>query len=342
MKRLLALLLICLMIPASIVADTEGFHPEGFPIMDEEIKVTCLFPRSASQPTDFSDMWLVRRFRDLMNIDVEYDLVEKSAFNERKALVLASGDYPDIFFGGITAEDEIMYGGQGIFVDLSEMIEKYAPNFTALMEEYPDIRASITTEDGKIYSMPVIYTAARDRIAATGWINTGWLKRVGKEMPTTLDELYEVLCAFRDEDANGNGDPKDEIPVTYRNDLAQDFKRSVLAALGICGDEDDVIAGEYVYVPMTEQYKEYLRYMAKLYKENLLDHDAFILSPEEYYNLLKEDRVGVGDSTWPSYYWVSGDYAENWDKIPMLTSGTYNQKSGRRSSSFSGIQATLS
>ena len=31
--------------------------------------------------------------------------------------------------------------------------------------------------------------------------------------PTTIDEYYEVLKAFKEQDANGNGDPDDEIPL---------------------------------------------------------------------------------------------------------------------------------
>ena len=38
------------------------------------------------------------------------------------------------------------------------------------------------------------------------------MKNVGLETPATIDELYEVLVAFKEQDANGNGDPNDEIP----------------------------------------------------------------------------------------------------------------------------------
>ena len=33
-------------------------------------------------------------------------------------------------------------------------------------------------------------------------------------MPTTTEELREVLRAFKEQDANGNGDPNDEIPLS--------------------------------------------------------------------------------------------------------------------------------
>lgn len=38
------------------------------------------------------------------------------------------------------------------------------------------------------------------------FINTVWLEKVGKEMPTTVEEFKDVLMAFRDAgDLNGNG-----------------------------------------------------------------------------------------------------------------------------------------
>ncbi|MFQ9679625.1 MAG: hypothetical protein ACLRZH_05580 [Ruthenibacterium lactatiformans] len=34
------------------------------------------------------------------------------------------------------------------------------------------------------------------------------------KVPETTDELYDMLVAFKEQDANGNGDPSDEIPFT--------------------------------------------------------------------------------------------------------------------------------
>ena len=47
------------------------------------------------------------------------------------------------------------------------------------------------------------------------FINKTWLDNLGLEVPTTLGELKDVLIAFRDNDANGNGDTTDEIPLDF-------------------------------------------------------------------------------------------------------------------------------
>ena len=45
------------------------------------------------------------------------------------------------------------------------------------------------------------------------WINKEWLDKLGLAVPTTTDELYNVLKAFKTQDPNGNG-KADEIPLT--------------------------------------------------------------------------------------------------------------------------------
>ena len=42
------------------------------------------------------------------------------------------------------------------------------------------------------------------------------LDHLGLDMPTTTDEFVEVLRAFKDNDANGNGNPNDEIPLAFK------------------------------------------------------------------------------------------------------------------------------
>lgn len=50
----------------------------------------------------------------------------------------------------------------------------------------------------------------------TIYINEGWLENLGLDRPKTLDDLYDVLKAFKEQDANGNGDPNDESPLGFR------------------------------------------------------------------------------------------------------------------------------
>ena len=75
------------------------------------------------------------------------------------------------------------------------------------------MRQMVTNPDGHIYTLPG-KKPLRPKGCDTPFINKAWLDRLGLEMPTTVDEWYEVLKAFKEQDANGNGDPNDEIPLT--------------------------------------------------------------------------------------------------------------------------------
>src|SRR5699024_12280130 len=98
------------------------------------------------------------------------------------------------------------------------------------------------------------------------------------ELQETKYEIYELLKRIRDEDSNGNGE-KDEIPL---HDVEMDsIGQWFMAAFGVKDQgiiEDD---GEVKYGAITDGYKEYLKYMNKLYDEKLLDPETFSQSDEE-------------------------------------------------------------
>ena len=117
-------LLICAMLALSILFSFTWSSAEvtvnktGFPITSEKITLTVLFPRLPVHG-DFDQMWFVKAIEEKTNIHLEFIGVDSEGFDEKKNLVLASGDYPDLFFNGITRSDEAIYGPQGIFVNLA-------------------------------------------------------------------------------------------------------------------------------------------------------------------------------------------------------------------------------
>ena len=78
------------------------------------------------------------------------------------------------------------------------------PNLTALAEKRPELLATATMPDGHIYGLPGIsemgYIDDDGTYIGIGAIpqftsiNKDWLEAVGMEMPTTLDELHDVLA----------------------------------------------------------------------------------------------------------------------------------------------------
>ena len=75
------------------------------------------------------------------------------------------------------------------------------------------MRPLITSPDGEIYGLPQVNECYHCFYAQRAWINQDWLDNVGMGVPETTEQLLDVLMAFKEQDANGNGDPDDEIPL---------------------------------------------------------------------------------------------------------------------------------
>lgn len=299
-------------------------NAEGLPITKDILTITTLYPRRPQHPENFDDMWFNKELTKRTNIKIQYELVEQSGFQEKKNLVLASGEYPDVFFDGISQNDEMNFGRQGIFISLTELIEKYSPNTLELYEKYPDVRKSLTYEDGSIYNMPCFNIVPRDQVWGPGSINVQWLENLGISMPKTLNEFYQALALFKTEDANKNGDPNDEIPLSYPMDGGGFMKTSILSALGVVGNYDTMIDGKYHFVPMLDEYKMYLEFMNKLYTEQLLDKDSFIMSREEYISKVQKMVVGVINTPGGYDYLPNDDDWMQYNALAMMTSDTNN------------------
>ena len=157
-------------------------------------------------------LWL----EEVTNIDFVFELIPTESSGEKLGLMLNSGDYPDMFWNtGMTDAMVSRFGvDEGMFLPLNDLIEEHGNFFKKyVMDTYPATEGIMTQLDGNIYSLPDVNECYHCKYSNKFWINQAWLDNLGLEMPTTLDELYDVLVAFRDQDANGNGDPTDEIPM---------------------------------------------------------------------------------------------------------------------------------
>jgi len=157
----------------------------------------------------------VKWLEEVTNVDLSFELIPFENRAEKLSLILSSGEYPDIFLTAGTMTDAMVskYGvEEGMFLPLGDLIEKYGKFTKQVFEEYPGTQDRYTQPDGNIYSLPEVNECYHCKLATKAWINEQWLKNLGLEKPATLDEFRKVLEAFRDQDANGNGDATDEIP----------------------------------------------------------------------------------------------------------------------------------
>jgi putative aldouronate transport system substrate-binding protein len=253
---------------------SDNFNPSGYPIVNEKITLTAF----AGQPPyveDFNTNLFVTKYEELTNIHIEWEAVPSNSLKEKKNLVFASGDYPDMFLGAnLTQDEDMLYGSQGILLPLNDYIDSYAPNLLNAFKEQEWARPVITTPDGSIYSIPQIGKAYHTLFPEKFWINQVWLDNLGLDMPSTTDELYNVLKAFKEQDPNGNG-KADEYPLTTEKNMSQ---FSFIMNAFVMTDVSNYLVinkGKVDLVADMDSYREGIRYLNKLYEDGLLDAESF-------------------------------------------------------------------
>ncbi len=262
----------------------ENFNSTGMPIVNEKLTlrfVTYKFP----QHGDFKVLPIVQRLEEQTNIHIEWDSIPSDSFVEQKNLMLAGNDLPDAFCGaGPDDSDIARYGNQGVFIPLNELIENYAPNIKETMQEVPEISSVITAPDGNIYSLFSLEDLSFVQSPQALYVNNVWIENTVGAAPETTEDFKNMLLAFKDSDANGNGDTSDEIPFSFINN---EFRRGLYTLYGSFGVADDpsylMMDGEQVLFTRTmEGFKEGTQYFHELYAAGLMDPEGFTQDYSQY------------------------------------------------------------
>lgn len=237
-----------------------------------------------------------QRIEEETGVKIEWEYIPATAWDEQKSLILASGDLPDIFFGAKAMKTSDIMANVEYFLPLQDLIAEYGQNIQAMWEAVPNTKIANTYPDGNIYSIGHTMVS-RPATEAAIYINKVWLDNLGLAMPTTVDELTEVLRAFRDQDANGNGDPNDEIPMIGRS-LTSKYGPAAMRGYFQADNciEYDLAVGEdgrITYLPVTENYKAWVQWVHTLISEGLLNSDVVTIDSTRYKALQANDEVAL-------------------------------------------------
>lgn len=267
-------------------------EPESIQFPLEESHTFSMFS-VINEGVELGDCLAFQEIEKNTNVHWEIQSAMGVELAEKTSLLLGSGQYPDVFFrANLTTDLVNKYGPQGTLIPLNELIEEYAPNFKAEIESRPGAVEAITAPDGNIYALPVLVRATGSWI--NSFVNEPWLEKLGLEMPTNLDEFYNMLVKFKTEDPNGNGQA-DEIPFACTQDFLYyflpNFDMKIDSTNGAYNMAE--IDGEYQFIYSSENYKEFLEYMTKLYEEELLDQNTFIQDGEQIHAIgASGDTIG--------------------------------------------------
>ncbi|SDW56164.1 putative aldouronate transport system substrate-binding protein [Paenibacillus sp. CF384] len=266
------------------------------------------------------------------NIKFTFEAIPGDGAKEKRQISLASGDFPDAYMltayiDQFSQADLIKYGKQGVLIPLNDLIDQYAPNIKAALENNADFKAFSVAPDGNIYGLPAYSQCFHCSYPNKMWLNTSWLEKLKLEMPKTTEDFKKVLEAFKNQDPNGNG-KKDEVPLSGST---EDFGVRVVPYLMDAFVYDDdrnhllMQGGKVGSAAVTNEWKQGLTYIKSLFDEGLIDPGAFTQNAEAFKKIGENGDaqiLGAGAGMHPAIF-VNIDHgnknSKDYNQVPPLT-----------------------
>lgn len=331
----------------------ENFNAEGLPIVNEPITVDTWI--EGGTDIDWTNNGFVNTVAEESGIQMEITAVSGADSVTQRNLRLASGDFPDVFMldwtSIMTFTDIMQYGVQEqILAPIDQYIEPYSENMGRILEEHPDFADAITATDGHIYGFPRFSECYHCLAYPKFYIRQDWLDALNLEMPTTTDELKEVLTAFVTRDPNGNGQA-DEIGLLGGTDF------NLMLEYGIIGNSFVTVKPDFwLYTPdgenidisvTTDAYRDGLIYLNDLYANGLIDPTSFTNDSDQFAQTVRLEPYIVGmyccDHIGMGYDNANVDEAKNYQIVPVLEGpdGVRQQSQNSGEGQIQGFHAVM-
>ncbi len=289
-------------LPLSEDGDTLSFWT-GSPAMDATI-------------SGWNDSTAAKEMEKRTGVHIDYIEVAPPAQSETLNLMFASGDFPDIINYAVTGSYSVPYLlDNEIAIDLADMMEEYAPSYSALMEADPALYLATVDDEGQIGGLAGYQY---NSFTTTGTIvRSDWVKKVGMtpEEMVTIDDYHDYLAAIKSEGLC-------EYPMPMRFDGSITGSPFLAAMGGYAGpaaesspnsfyyDETDNLVYSYI----TDTYHDYITLMAKWYQEGLITRD-----------LLNSDMLDSSNITTGQYgvFWQDCQFMDWWTESGRMSDPDY-------------------
>ncbi|MBQ3668752.1 MAG: extracellular solute-binding protein [Clostridia bacterium] len=298
--------MLCLILALALLAGMGAMSANAEEAPGTKLTFWCAMDsKIANNYASYEDLACMKALEEILNIDIEWQHPpvgeEASQFN----LIVASQKYPDmIFYDWVNAYP----GGpekalaDGVIQPLNDYME-YAPNLQRWFDEIPELKKQCTTDAGTIYMFPTAKEICmyEETLRKNIWMGpiyrADWAEALGIEEPRTLDEVHDMLAAFKEE--------YDCIPFTSRGlsggssglfYIASSY--GVLADFFVDGDQIN-------HGLLTPEFKDYVETMAEWYAEGLIDPDFMAVSKDGLKAKVTNGEAGMfygtGSGNWQSF-----------------------------------------
>lgn len=240
--------------------------------------------------TDLNDETdlVIKELNKKLNVKIKVLTAPYEAWVEKYNILVTSGQVPDL---SVTTGPGTMnfnaWAQQGVFLDITDLYPKYCPD---IVKQIKNDIIEAHKINGKLYGVPK--PSLSDSTFA---IRADWLKKLNLTAPKTLDDLYNVLKAFRDNDPDGNG--KNDTSALVSEDTLNTI--SIIFGAHGCSVVPNVAEnwipdgnGKLTSALLAPGVKDAIVYITKLYRDKILDQEWMLTKSQAYTDKVQKGKVG--------------------------------------------------
>lgn len=226
------------------------------------------------------DSPVLQALEEYLGTKLNIQWIPSSGYGEKVTAAMGSGEYPHIMLITEKNSSVIQNSRGGTFWEIGEKLQNY-PN---LSQSNPVVLNNISI-DGKVYGVYRARTLGRNGMT----IRQDWLDNLGLSVPQTMDEFYNVLKAFKNNDPDGNGQNDTFGMILTTATTSFDNIAVWFGAPNKWGEVD----GELVPAHLTDEYFEAVKFMKKLYEEGLVNQDYATYDGAKWDEQFLSGKAGV-------------------------------------------------
>lgn len=327
LRKILSLALVLLLFSSSALADLSNALVPSYKGEDTGITITIWSKMESSTTlkylTDYSGNTAWAEYASRLGYHVEWTHPSLGSEKSEMTLMLASGKIPDLVMG----VDKYYAGGaaaaiaDGLFLDLTDMLEEKCPNLWSLFELNPDFKRESFNDDGMFLGFNGVtgdwqngkLTPIQGYPSEGPVIRRDLLEAVGMQAPETIQEWHDALTAIK------ALDNAPAVLLDYR-DTNNVFKGAYNIGPDFCLNDE----GKVVYGPATDAYLAYLTEMHRWYAEGLIDTEYATRDKDAMDALINAGSVAASCNRNTAFHNTQKEvYGQIWDatKYPSQVKG---------------------
>jgi len=261
---------------------------KDLPLTDEKVTFTAWWPMGANDyRSGYNEAANMQELEARTNIHIEYQHPSTTEMVTAFPLMIASDDYTDmIFYAGLYTGGGDKAIDDGVYLRLNELIEEYAPNYTAI-RNYTDEAKKMTISSAG--NMAFFYNICKENMPGYMGLNIrkDFMERAGiTERPVTIADWDETLGIMLD--------AIDEAEYAFGLPPTGVTRWSAFLSAWDIGSDWFQRDGVAMYGPNEAEFRNYVELMKSWYDKGYLRTDFYAVPPDNYNNDITWTDYGMG------------------------------------------------